>query len=100
MGKTGQIFAEDAGKLMLPGSRIRWEVHMHAIGEEYKGYYYVLLWDKRGARLTHAPEDGQWQLSKAYQGSDQLASVDLHPAGLAGNEVDEVQPNVHAVGRA
>ena len=36
VGKTGQIFAEDAGKLMLPGSRIRWEVHMHAIGQEYK----------------------------------------------------------------
>ena len=36
VGKTGQIFPEDAGKLMLPGSRIRWEVHMHAIGEEYK----------------------------------------------------------------
>jgi len=35
VGKTGQIFPEDAGKLMLPGSRIRWEVHMHAIGEEY-----------------------------------------------------------------
>jgi hypothetical protein len=36
VGKTGQIFPEDAGKLMLPGSRIRWEIHMHAIGEEYK----------------------------------------------------------------
>jgi hypothetical protein len=36
VGKTGQIFAEDAGKLMLPGSRIRWEIHMHAIGQEYK----------------------------------------------------------------
>ena len=36
VGKTGQIFPEDAGKLMLPGSRIRWEVHMHAVGEEYK----------------------------------------------------------------
>jgi hypothetical protein len=36
VGKTGQIFPPDAGKLMLPGSRIRWEVHMHAVGEEYK----------------------------------------------------------------
>lgn len=36
VGKTGQIFAPDAGKLMLPGSRIRWEVHYHAIGQEYK----------------------------------------------------------------
>ena len=36
VGKTGQIFPEDAGKLMLPGSQIRWEVHMHANGEEIK----------------------------------------------------------------
>ncbi|MDB4875342.1 MAG: hypothetical protein JWM41_1788 [Gemmatimonadetes bacterium] len=36
VGKTGQVFAEDAGKLMLPGSKIRWEIHMHAIGEEFK----------------------------------------------------------------
>ena len=34
VGKTGQIFPDDAGKLMMPGSQIRWEVHMHAIGEE------------------------------------------------------------------
>jgi hypothetical protein len=34
VGKTGQIFAPDAGKLMLPGSKIRWEVHYHAIGQE------------------------------------------------------------------
>lgn len=34
VGKTGQIFPADAGKLMLPGSKIRWEVHYHAIGEE------------------------------------------------------------------
>lgn len=34
VGKTGQLFRPDAGKLMLPGSRIRWEVHYHAIGEE------------------------------------------------------------------
>jgi mono/diheme cytochrome c family protein len=36
VGKTGQVFAPDAGKLMLPGSRIRWEVHYHANGEEMK----------------------------------------------------------------
>ncbi|HEX4684610.1 MAG TPA: cytochrome c [Gemmatimonadaceae bacterium] len=36
VGKTGQIFAPDAGKLMLPGSQIRWEVHYHAIGQEFK----------------------------------------------------------------
>jgi len=33
VGKRGEIFPEGAGKLMLPDSRIRWEVHMHAMGE-------------------------------------------------------------------
>jgi hypothetical protein len=34
VGKVGEIFPDGAGKLMLPDSQIRWEVHMHAIGEE------------------------------------------------------------------
>ena len=34
VGKVGEIFPDGAGKLMLPGSRIRWEVHMHAVGEK------------------------------------------------------------------
>ena len=34
VGKVGEIFPENAGKLMLPGSRIRWEVHYYAIGQE------------------------------------------------------------------
>ena len=36
VGKTGEIFPADAGKLMLPGSKIRWEIHMFAIGKEIK----------------------------------------------------------------
>jgi hypothetical protein len=34
VGKTGEIFPPDAGKLMMPDAQIRWELHMHAIGEE------------------------------------------------------------------
>jgi hypothetical protein len=36
VGKTGEIFNPDAGKLMLPNSRIRWEVHYYAIGQEIR----------------------------------------------------------------
>jgi hypothetical protein len=34
IGKTGELYGADAGKLMLAGSKIRWEVHMFAIGRE------------------------------------------------------------------
>ena len=36
IGKVGEIFPADSGKLMLPGSKIRWEVHYHAVGEEVR----------------------------------------------------------------
>lgn len=36
VGKAGEIFQPDAGKLMLPGSKIRWEIHMFAVGEEIR----------------------------------------------------------------
>ena len=45
VGKAGEIFPDGAGKLMLPGSKIRWEVHMHAIGQEVEDSYVELgIW--------------------------------------------------------
>ncbi|MGD2045411.1 MAG: hypothetical protein PVJ80_06215 [Gemmatimonadota bacterium] len=34
VGKVGEIFPEDGGKLMLPGSAIMFEEHLHAVGEK------------------------------------------------------------------
>ena len=36
VGKVGEIFPPDAGKLLLPGVKFRWEVHYHAMGKEVK----------------------------------------------------------------
>ncbi len=33
VGKAGQIFRPDTGKLMMPGAQINWEMHLHAYGE-------------------------------------------------------------------
>lgn len=33
VGKAGQVFRPDTGKLMMPGSSINWEMHLHANGE-------------------------------------------------------------------
>jgi hypothetical protein len=34
VGKNGDEMRPDSGRLMLPGSKITWEVHYHAVGEE------------------------------------------------------------------
>ncbi len=45
VGKEGEIFPDGAGKIMLPGSRIRWEVHMHAMGKVVEDAYVELgIW--------------------------------------------------------
>ncbi|MGH9331297.1 MAG: c-type cytochrome [Vicinamibacterales bacterium] len=36
VGKVGEVFPADAGKLLLPGARIRWEIHMFAVGQEIR----------------------------------------------------------------
>lgn len=34
VGKQGELMRPNTGKLMLPGSRIQFELHLHAVGEE------------------------------------------------------------------
>ena len=34
VGKQGEIMRPNSGKLMLPGSKIAWDIHYHAVGQE------------------------------------------------------------------
>src|SRR5258708_12671961 len=34
VGKEGELMRPDSGRLLLPGSAIQFEVHIHAVGEE------------------------------------------------------------------
>lgn len=40
------------------------------VAEEYKGQPYILLWDRRGLRLTQ--DEGEWTLTKSHQSTDEL----------------------------
>ncbi len=40
------------------------------VGEEYKGKYYILLWDVRGLRLTQG--DANWGVRSAFESQDDL----------------------------
>jgi hypothetical protein len=34
VGKQGELMRPNSGKLMKPGSKIHWDIHIHAVGEE------------------------------------------------------------------
>lgn len=38
IGKNYDIYRENTGKLLLPGARIAWELHLHAVGEEIRDH--------------------------------------------------------------
>jgi hypothetical protein len=105
VGKTGQVFPPDAGKLMLPGSRIRWEIHMFAIGEEVKNnqvelgiYFYP-----KGTVPPHRTVLRMFDVSRGMQ-------LDIPPGELAMSQnfyvlqaparLENFQPHMHMRGRS
>jgi len=105
VGKTGQIFPKDAGKLMLPGSKIRWEIHMFAIGQEVKNnqvelgiYFYP-----KGTVPTHRTVLRMFDVSRGMQ-------LDIPPGEVAMSQnyyvlqanarMENFQPHMHMRGRA
>jgi hypothetical protein len=105
VGKTGQVFPKDAGKLMLPGSRIRWEIHMFAIGEEIKNnqvelgiYFYP-----RGTVPAHRTVLRMFDVSRGTQ-------LDIPPGEISMSQnyyvlqaparMENFQPHMHMRGKS
>lgn len=105
VGKTGQIFPPDAGKLLLPGSRIRWEIHTHAIGE---------LFDKQQVELAvyFYPKGVTPQRRTVLRFFDVTrgSELDIRPNQIAMSQnfyvlqaparIENFQPHMHMRGKA
>ncbi len=44
IGKGYDLYRPDSGKLILPGSQISWDVHIHAVGEEIRDNVELGIW--------------------------------------------------------
>ncbi len=44
VGKNGDEMRPDSGRLMLPGSKIAWDIHYHAVGEEITDTVELGIW--------------------------------------------------------
>jgi hypothetical protein len=105
VGKVGEVFNADAGKLMLPGSKIRWEIHMFAIGEEVKdnqvelGIYFY----PKGVVPKHRTVLRMFDVSRGSE-------LDIPPGEIAMTQnyfvmqapvrMENFQPHMHMRGKA
>jgi hypothetical protein len=105
VGKTGEIFAPDAGKLILPNSRIRWEVHYYTVGEELKDDQVELgVWfypkdfapkNRTILRMFNVAEGSELDIPPGRTAMTQNHYVMQAPARL-----ENFQPHMHMRGKA
>jgi hypothetical protein len=81
IGKGYDLYRPGTGKLLVPGERIAWDQHIHAIGEEITGGSEIGLW--------FYPK-GQEPKFRSYlvpfTGIDNSKRLDIPPNTITGTE--------------
>ena len=105
IGKGYDLYRPGTGKLLLPGSQLSWDVHIHAIGEEIEDSVEMGLWlYPKGQE----PEKRTYLI--AFQGMKEPRSLDIPPNTVAQTEgftvlrqaaiLENFQPHMHLRGKA
>lgn len=105
VGKVGEVFPDGAGKLMLPGSKIRWEVHYYATGQEIKDdvvelgvWFYPKGYEPKNRtilRMFNAAPNSELDIPPGQTSMTQNSFVLPAPARL-----ENYQPHMHMRGKA
>jgi hypothetical protein len=108
MNKNYDIYRPNTGKLLVPGARIWWEMHYHAVGEEIRDHVELAVYfypkdqePKYRTYLTAFP---------ATPGSAALGKLDIAPNSIAETEgytvlrnparLENFQPHMHLRGKS
>jgi hypothetical protein len=108
MNKNFDIYRPNTGKLLVPGSRIWWEMHYHAVGQEIRDHVELAVYlypkgqePKYRTFLTAFP---------ATQGNAASGTLDIPPNSIAQTEgfqvlrqparLENFQPHMHLRGKS
>ncbi len=104
IGKQFDIYRPDTGKLILPGSKIRWDIHLHAAGNAIRDYVELAVY------LYPKGETPKYRTRLSLFGSNALDSLDIPPNTIAQTQRFQVlkaparfenfQPHMHLRGKA
>ena len=82
IGKNGDVYRPNTGKLLLPGAHIWWELHLHAVGEEIRDHAELAI---------YLYPKGQEPKYRTY-----LMAYTAHPIA-AGQPLLDIPPNAAAM---
>jgi hypothetical protein len=87
IGKSYDLYHPNTGKLLLPGSQIAWDVHIHAVGEEIRDHVELGIWlYPKGQEPKYRTYLTGFQALKGFQGGRDARNIDIPP-----NTISEVQ---------
>jgi hypothetical protein len=104
IGKRYDFYRPNTGKLLLPGSQISWDVHIHAVGDEIRSGVQLGVW--------FYPKDQEPKYRTYLTGFQALprGRLDIPPNTIMQNEgftvlkqaaiLENIQPHMHLRGKA
>jgi len=105
IGKGYDLFREGTGKLILPGEKISWDQHLHAVGEEITSGSEIGIW-----LYPKGQEPKKRSYLIAFTGLRKQEFVDIPPNSFAQTEgftvlkentlITNFQPHFHLRGKA
>ena len=106
VGKSYDIYRKNAGKLLLPGSKVWWEIHSHSVGEEITDHAELAVWlypkDEKPAYRTRlgifgAAEKNTARLDIAPNSTQITQEFHVLPRPA---RLENFQPHMHLRGKA
>ncbi len=106
IGKNYDVYRPNTGKLLLPGSQIWWELHLHAVGEEIRDHAELAVY------LYPKGQEPKYRtrLTLFQATSTQGGLLDIKPNAITATEgfhvlpmparLENFQPHMHLRGKA
>jgi hypothetical protein len=105
IGKQYDMYRPNTGKLLLPGSKISWDEHIHAVGEEITTSVQLGIW-----LYPKGQEPKYRTYLTAFSGMHGSSRLDIPPNTITMNEgftvlkkparLENFQPHMHLRGKA
>jgi hypothetical protein len=90
VGKGYDLYRPDTGKLILPGSQIAWDIHIHAVGEAIRDHVELGIWFyPKGQEPKHRTYLTAFQ---AVKGRNRTRVVDIPPNSIVESQNFTVLP--------
>ncbi len=113
IGKGFDLYRPDTGKLLLPGSQISWDIHLHAVGEAIRDHVELGIWlYPKGQEPKHRTYLQSFQALRGFKNNSvrEGRNIDIPPNSLVESDnytvlkqaaqLENFQPHMHLRGKA